>query len=128
MGQVSSKMRSAALGDGESALSFWCPGCKGPHMLRIGGDKRPQWEWNGDVDRPTFDPSVMVRSGHFVPGQEGKECWCSYEQRFGRKLPEGTGCSICHSFVRDGRIEFLSDSTHALAGVTMDLPDWPGAE
>jgi hypothetical protein len=29
----------------------------------------------------------------------------------------------CHSFVTDGRIQFLSDSTHALAGQTVDLPE-----
>lgn len=31
----------------------------------------------------------------------------------------------CHSFVRDGKIEFLSDSTHKLAGQTVDLPPLP---
>ena len=30
----------------------------------------------------------------------------------------------CHSFVREGRIEFLSDCTHALAGQTVELPDF----
>jgi hypothetical protein len=27
--------------------------------------------------------------------------------------------------VTDGRIQFLSDSTHKLSGQTVDLPDWP---
>lgn len=31
--------------------------------------------------------------------------------------------SVCHSFVRDGRIQFLSDCTHKLANQTVDLPD-----
>jgi hypothetical protein len=103
MGQVSAKLRSAALGDGEPALSFWCPGCKKPHMLRVGGERRPQWEWNGDVDRPTFNPSVLVTWDEGEPPQR----------------------KVCHSFVREGRIEFLSDCTHVLAAVSMDLPDWP---
>lgn len=30
---------------------------------------------------------------------------------------------VCHSFVRDGRIEFLSDCTHALAGQTVELSE-----
>jgi len=30
----------------------------------------------------------------------------------------------CHSFVRDGKIQFLSDCKHKLAGKTVDLPDW----
>jgi hypothetical protein len=32
---------------------------------------------------------------------------------------------VCHSFVTDGKIQFLSDCTHALAGQTVALPDWP---
>jgi hypothetical protein len=31
---------------------------------------------------------------------------------------------VCHSFIRDGRIEFLSDCKHELAGKTVDLPDF----
>jgi hypothetical protein len=34
------------------------------------------------------------------------------------------GQVVCHSFVIDGRIQFLSDSTHVLAGQTVDLPKW----
>lgn len=33
--------------------------------------------------------------------------------------------SRCHSFVRAGMIEFLSDCTHALRGQTVSIPDWP---
>lgn len=31
---------------------------------------------------------------------------------------------VCHSFVRDGQIQFCMDSTHELAGKTVDLPDF----
>jgi hypothetical protein len=30
---------------------------------------------------------------------------------------------VCHSFVRAGRIEFLPDCAHALAGQTVDMVD-----
>ena len=33
----------------------------------------------------------------------------------------------CHSIVTDGKIQFLADCTHALAGQTVDLPDWSEA-
>ena len=33
------------------------------------------------------------------------------------------GCQRCHSFVRDGKIRFLADSYHELAGQTVDLPE-----
>ncbi|MNJ76318.1 hypothetical protein D3C77_735750 [compost metagenome] len=31
---------------------------------------------------------------------------------------------VCHSFVTDGRSQYLTDCTHALAGQTVDLPEW----
>jgi len=30
----------------------------------------------------------------------------------------------CHSFVRDGMIQFLSDSWHKLKGQTVEIPEW----
>lgn len=107
--------------------SFYCPGCKCEHSVRTDGSRQPNWTFNGNFDRPTFSPSVLVKTGHYVAGESGKPCWCTYEERIGGKLPEGFACKICHSFVRDGRIEFLGDCTHELAGRTVDLPDCPYA-
>jgi hypothetical protein len=36
-----------------------------------------------------------------------------------KKVPK-----ICHSFITDGRIQFLGDCTHRLAGQTVPIPDW----
>lgn len=33
--------------------------------------------------------------------------------------------TICHYFIKAGRIEFCGDCTHALKGQTVDLPDFP---
>ena len=33
--------------------------------------------------------------------------------------------TVCHHFIRDGKIQFLGDCTHALRGQTVDLPDIP---
>ena len=33
----------------------------------------------------------------------------------------------CHSFITDGRIQYLGDCTHPLAGQTLDLPNWEEA-
>lgn len=121
MGALSKTLRNCQGG----ILLFWCPGCETAHQVRVDASHGTAWTWNGDAERPTFSPSVLVRSGHHVPGQEGKDCWCTFEQRTGQKLPAGTSCRVCHSFVRDGRIEFLQDCTHALAGQTVDIPPWP---
>jgi hypothetical protein len=71
----------------------------GFHAVRVEGGPNV-WSWNGNLERPTFAPSIRVGWDH---GEE--------------RTPV-----VCHSFVRDGRIEFLADSTHALAGQTVELP------
>ena len=55
------------------------------------------WTFNGDLTHPTIRPSILA-----------------------------LGALRCHSFVTEGRIEFLPDSTHALAGQTVPLPSWNG--
>ena len=39
-------------------------------------------------------------------------------------LVQGSDEKRCHSFVRNGVIEFLGDCTHKLAGQTVPLPGW----
>lgn len=86
---------------------LWCPGCDHIKGIPIPGADgtlprdRPKWDWNGSLDAPTLTPSILQHGSGKVPR--------------------------CHSFLRDGRWEFLSDSTHALAGQMVDmvpLPDW----
>ncbi|TAA42479.1 DUF6527 family protein [Pseudoxanthomonas winnipegensis] len=80
-------------------VSFKCPGCGLHHTLSVGPSDRPRWDWNGSMERPTFSPSILAS----MPWGQGK-------------VPK-----VCHSFVRDGQIEFLGDCTHALAGKTVAL-------
>lgn len=82
------------------ACFVWCPGCATPHVFTVDGNG-PVWEWNEDLVKPTFSPS------HRVTG--------------------GFRNTICHSFLRDGVWEFLSDCTHTLAGQRVEmvkLPEW----
>jgi len=86
------------------------------------------WQWNGSCDSPTFSPSILIRSGHYVPDRAKKDaCWCTYNAEHPDD-PAPFQCSICHSFVTDGRIQFLADSTHKLAGQTVEIPDWEDAK
>jgi hypothetical protein len=120
MGRLSSKLRS--VGDG---VGFWCPGCESVHSVN------KAWHWDGNVDAPTISPSILVTTGHHVSGHEsGKSCWCSYRaDRIAKGDDPGPfQCERCHSFVRSGMIEFLTDCTHKLAGQTVPVPDWPYAE
>lgn len=92
MGKMLSK--TMLMFGGEPA--HYCPGCGHLHIIHVSRQNNvgAQWQWNGDADKPTFNPSVHIQ---------------------GR----------CHYFLKDGMIEFLSDSTHKLAGQTVPLPEVP---
>jgi len=88
------------------AYMFFCPGCECGHSFHVArakdkdgndpdpGHKHPIWQFNGDMEKPTFSPSLL------------------YPDR------------RCHLFLRDGKIQFLGDCTHKFANVTLDLPEF----
>ena len=86
-------------------LAWHCPGCEGGHAVPVHGfypaEPTRGWGWNGSLDSPTLTPSVLVNVGGSNPTQP-----------------------ICHTFIRDGKIQFLGDCTHKLAGQTVDVPEW----
>lgn len=84
----------------QKTLLFFCPGCKCGHQVWVNGAKSPSggsWNWNGSMDKPTFSPSILVFAND--PARR------------------------CHSYVRDGRIQFLTDSYHELSGATVSLEE-----
>lgn len=89
---------------GMEGVHFFCPGCNSVHGV-VTNPRR--WTWNGDLVRLTFSPSILVT----YDGRDAGE--------------DDAPPTRCHSFVTDGRIQFLSDCTHVLAGQTVDLPPWP---
>lgn len=96
---------------------FHCPGCDDNHIVTT------KWTFNGNLDKPTFTPSILTRGGHYVPGHTG-ECWCTYNAAH-TDDPSGFRCLQCHSYITDGRIQFLNDCSHSLAGQTIGLPELP---
>jgi len=86
-------------------LLFWCPGCKCAHVIPIGEGDPPRWTYNDNPDKPTFRPSINVT-------YNGNDDYAP---------------AVCHSFVTDGMIEYLGDSTHHLAGQTVEIPPWEGS-
>jgi hypothetical protein len=88
-------------------LMFVCPGCaldgnSGLHILPVNTNATsPSWTWDGNLDAPTIEPSILTN------GREG-----SIHPR-------------CHSFLRAGVFEFLSDCEHAMAGQRVPMPDLP---
>lgn len=100
------KIKGLANQDGvRMGYVFECPGCGEWHLVYVEqpSPRNQQWQWNGNMERPTFEPSILINwAGGYGPERKPK---------------------VCHSFVRDGHIQFLGDCTHALAGQTVDLPD-----
>lgn len=91
-------------------LAHWCPACKTLHEFAVHSAFRngARWTHTGGYDAPTFSPSMNIRTCQFPAASK----------RAGQTL-------VCHYFVKAGRIEYLSDCTHELAGQTVDLPDLP---
>ena len=79
-------------------LSVLCPACRFEHSIRIdlvghnryGGNF---WAFNGDYEKPTFNPSILANRGHIE----------KYHP-------------VCHSFLHNGVWKFGADCTHELAG------------
>lgn len=118
MGALSKILRNSA----DNGLLFWCPGCDMAHRIQHGSGSGPRWGWNGNAERPTFTPSVLVSWEQAEPPGTTPEL---RDKILRGEIKQVRVKKICHSFVTDGRIQFLGDSTHALAGQTVDLPEWP---
>lgn len=110
-------------------VGFICPGCGQVHVCptekyHSGNDAASEhwWGFNDNFDQPTFTPSLLWRSGHYAhpPTPEHPYCW--HNPAPGVE-PKPEWCYQCHSFVTDGRIQFLGDCSHSLASQTVELPE-----
>lgn len=79
-------------------LLFWCPGCKESHCANIEKPNQwgAKWTWDGNLTQATLTPSI-----HYP------------------QTPK------CHFFVRAGKIEYLPDCDHSLAGQTVPMVPSP---
>lgn len=102
-----SKLWVSTPDEGHEEYIFHCPGCGYGHsfVMKWGGKRKrwaiesnhnmPTWTFNGDLENPSFSPSLLYKHPH----------------------------KRCHLFVRNGMIEYLSDCDHAYAGKTIPMPD-----
>lgn len=103
---------------------FWCPGCECLHGVWV---ERPnsrgaKWGFNGNEESPTFTPSILVQWDEYVPSAADPEVRKKIEQG---EITQTKVHRVCHSFVTNSMIQFLSDCTHGLAGQTVPLPNYP---
>lgn len=81
---------------------YWDVATNQANAFRISDDRG--WSWNGDFDCPTVQPSILTT------------------------LPTAHGVERNHVFIRSGKVQYLSDCTHALAGQTVDMVEFPEEE
>jgi hypothetical protein len=74
---------------------FDCPGCGMSHGFN------KTWQFDGNFESPTVSPSLLTR----IPNHKGKP---DYK---------------CHLFIKDGKLDFLNDCDHELAGQRVDMED-----
>lgn len=98
--------------DEKGVITYWCPGCQHGHTIKYGPEGTETWTWNHDTIHPTFAPSVLAYP---------------HKVSFNIDDPESPPIDQvrCHSFVRDGKIEYLSDCEHSSAGMTVDMIPLP---
>lgn len=99
---------SKILAKSNGNIFFECPACETPHGINCGDGHGQVWSWDGDANKPTFSPSLLVTFTQYDKPATSK------------KKKE----HVCHSFVKGGQIQYLNDCTHELAGKTVDIPEW----
>lgn len=72
---------------------YYCEGCKTSHAFGLKSEGGNH-DFNMDLNNPTVSPSLVA---NFSPG------------------------TMCHSFIRNGKIEYLNDCWHDLKGRTIEL-------
>ena len=79
-----------------------CPGCGNSHGLYVThpNDIGHQWQFDGNTESPTVTPSINSK----------------WTYAGGKK-------HVCHFYVKQGQIQYLSDCTHELAGKTVAMID-----
>jgi hypothetical protein len=139
---------------------------KGKYTHRADGSPQPVWQWDGNLERPTFSPSMLAYyTVHLCPPDyvHSEVCkdygtdacthighgieWLNPDGSLRRvsidddrdNPPEGVtevytsglphvadpAYGNCHSFLKDGQWQFLSDCAHAMAGQTVDMVPLP---
>jgi len=77
---------------------YFCPGCLTNHMINTNRSLgQPCHKLTGPLNKPTVRASVLSMGN--------------------KRLDK----PHCHSFITEGRISFMEDCTHKLAGQTVDM-------
>lgn len=94
--KLTPKLWRRRMKDGKGAYYMhWCPGCKHAHTYPVGPVHTTNWNFDGNIDAPSFSPSMLI----FMPAHDDR--------------PQE---SICHYYLTAGVINYQPDCRHDLAG------------
>jgi hypothetical protein len=72
-------------------LMHWCPGCNARHIINV---EKPlpngaKWTWDGNVDAPTFSPSINIvgQCHYFIRNGMIEFCGDSAHELAGQTVP-----------------------------------------
>jgi len=86
------------LGEFAPDFTFYCPGCGCEHGVwttRLNKNKA-MWIFDDNMDNPSIEPSITIKKGNQT---------------------------LCHLYIKNGKIEYLADCRHKLAGKTVEMED-----
>jgi len=82
-------------------IIYHCVGCNQKHLIPVlpktAIDQPSPWQWNGSLEKPTLSPSILQHPAGDIPR--------------------------CHHYLKEGKIQFLSDCDHEYAGQTVELTE-----
>jgi len=89
-----------------AGYNFFCPACDKLHHYRLnrlpGDDEQPIWSFDGNMERPTFTPSLLLY--RIKTGVDERK-------------------TLCHLFVTAGEIDYCGDCPHEYAGRRVPMVD-----
>lgn len=99
--------------------SHYCQACRQIHVFNVEQPTRAwpefgikggvRWTFNGNLERPTFGPSMLITAGGFT-------------SEAGKKVKKRT---VCHYHLQDGILKYCADSPHAFANKQVPLEEIP---
>lgn len=109
-------MAKVRLYDEEKGTYFFkCPAGHIHYInTKVPNHMNAQWNFNGNIDKPTFTPSIDEKSGYHVAECSEEDRKYYQEENLGYK---------CHFVITDGYIQFCGDCSHDLKNTTIELPE-----
>lgn len=127
--------------DSHPDYAFFCPGCKCGHAVWVSRSSGPRWTFNGNMEKPTFKPSLLITHEWDDCSKVPEEGWTDWQENPAHKgtICEGTKSrevkpefkhlivhhrEVCHVIVTDGILNYCGDSTHEFAGKSIPMQEF----